>query len=469
MRHRILTKFVTTYLLCFLLVLILFFSIVPGRIDHYLQTEKAAELLEAAENLASDSAVYACSYQGTDARFTKHLLDDMTAAQKSDIWLTDASGRILMGSSLSSFVTQYTDIPNLSPAPGDRAYWVTGDFFGMFHRNTLSVIVPVTERPCTTDFVIFHFSLNQLNSEAKNLNVLCFYVLIIVYIISFIFPFLFYLLLYRPLKNTVALSAAYADGKLGTAPFHEDDGEFGQIQANLHHMAVEIRQSGEYQRKFISNISHDFRSPLTSIKGYTQALLDGTVPAENQEKYLTIILNETERLSSLTQNILTINNLNESGVLLDLSIFDINSIIRSIVLLMEIQCRKKDIHIVSEMTDNELTVSADKEKIQQVIYNLLDNAIKFSNPHSTITLRTTRKGKNVFVSIKDTGAGIPADQIPKIWNRFYKTDPSRGKDKMGTGLGLSIVKEIIQAHDQDINVISTEGVGSEFIFTLDKA
>ena len=105
-------------------------------------------------------------------------------------------------------------------------------------------------------------------------------------------------------------------------------------------------------------------------------------------------------------------------------------------------------------------------KIEQVLYNLIDNAIKFSHTDSAITIETTEKNDKIFVSVKDTGIGIPSDSIKKIWERFYKTDLSRGKDKKGTGLGLSIVKEIVQAHGENINCISTEGVGTEFIFTL---
>ena len=118
------------------------------------------------------------------------------------------------------------------------------------------------------------------------------------------------------------------------------------------------------------------------------------------------------------------------------------------------------------LSGEQLFVTADFSKIQQVLYNLIDNAIKFSHPDSTITIETTEKNDKVFVSVKDTGIGIPKDSLKKIWERFYKTDLSRGKDKRGTGLGLSIVKEIIQAHGENINCISTEGVGTEFIFTL---
>lgn len=116
-----------------------------------------------------------------------------------------------------------------------------------------------------------------------------------------------------------------------------------------------------------------------------------------------------------------------------------------------------------------LFVTGDVGKIQQVLYNLIDNAIKFSHNNSTITIETTEKNEKVFISVKDTGIGIPKDSIKKVWDRFYKSDYSRGKDKKGTGLGLTIVKEIIQAHNENIDVISTEGIGTEFIFSLPKS
>ena len=118
------------------------------------------------------------------------------------------------------------------------------------------------------------------------------------------------------------------------------------------------------------------------------------------------------------------------------------------------------------LTGEEMYVNADMGKIQQVLYNLIDNATKFSHNQSSITIETNIRNSKVFISVKDSGIGIPKDSIKHIWDRFYKTDLSRGKDKKGTGLGLAIVKEIIQAHNENINVVSTEGVGTEFIFTL---
>ena len=231
-------------------------------------------------------------------------------------------------------------------------------------------------------------------------------------------------------------------------------------------MATELDTLEEDQRKFVSNVSHDFRSPLTSIKGYVEAILDGTIPVEMQDKYLNIILFETERLNKLTKSLLDLNQFGHHGIRLDLADFDINNMIRTTIMTFEGKCREKSLSFDLVLTGQELFVNADMSKIQQVLYNLIDNATKFSNPDSVIKIETIIKNEKVFISVKDSGVGIPADSLNKIWERFYKTDPSRGKDKKGTGLGLAIVKEIIQAHKQNINVVSTEGAGTEFIFTL---
>ena len=188
--------------------------------------------------------------------------------------------------------------------------------------------------------------------------------------------------------------------------------------------------------------------------------------SEMQDKYLNIILFETERLNKLTQSMLELNKYGARGSMLDISSFDINNTIKLVAQSFEGICQEKKISFELILTGQTSFVSADISKIQQVLYNLIDNAIKFSHPDSTITVETTEKNEKVFISVKDTGIGIPKDCIKKIWERFYKTDLSRGKDKRGTGLGLAIVKDIISAHNENINVISTEGVGTEFIFTL---
>ena len=196
-------------------------------------------------------------------------------------------------------------------------------------------------------------------------------------------------------------------------------------------------------------------------------MLDGTIPYEAQEKYLNIILSETDRLTNLTSNLLELNSFNGDNVLLDITTFNICETIVQTVNTLEGTAAKKEISFVLDYNpQKELLVEADESKIHQVLYNLIDNAVKFSHNNSEIKISLRKKGAKVFVSVKDSGIGIPKESLNKVFDRFYKTDISRGKDKRGTGLGLSISKEIIQAHNQTINVVSTVDVGTEFVFTL---
>ena len=165
---------------------------------------------------------------------------------------------------------------------------------------------------------------------------------------------------------------------------------------------------------------------------------------------------------------LTLNTLDSKGFL-NRTNFDINRMVKEVCSANEGICQEKNINFELTFADETEMVFADYGKIQQVLYNLIDNAIKFSDPDSTIYIRTAPRQKKVFVSVKDTGCGIPKESLKKIWDRFYKTDTSRGRDKKGTGLGLAIVREIIQAHGENIDVVSTETVGSEFTFSLPPA
>lgn len=246
--------------------------------------------------------------------------------------------------------------------------------------------------------------------------------------------------------------------------------EYGELAQTLNIIGEELDKFEEYQHKFISNISHDFRSPLTSIRGYVQAMTEGIIPPEDQAKYLNIILFETERLTKLTTDLLELNSFDKDNFLLNITDFDIHAAIASTINTLEGTAKGKHIRFETEFAcDGPLPVSGDPDKIHQVLHNLIDNAIKFSHSDSRIFIRTRTHGEKVFISVKDTGIGIPKESISRIWERFYKTDLSRGKDKLGTGLGLSISKEIINAHKQTINVVSTAGVGSEFVFTLPRA
>lgn len=357
-------------------------------------------------------------------------------------------------------------IPDFDVTDFGNKYYRTGNFYGHFDTETLSVFSPITVNYKVRGYVIIHKPVGSIVNLSNQLTNLSYQTFALLFLAAFVVLALFTWIVYIPIRKIAQGANEYASGNFeAKIDVHSND-EIGYLAASLNYMANELNTLEEDQRKFVSNVSHDFRSPLTSIKGYVEAMLDGTIPVEMQDKYLNIILFETERLNKLTKSLLELNKFGSHGVMLDITSFDINHTIRMTVQTFEGTCMEKHISFNLILSGETLFVSADFSKIQQVLYNLIDNALKFSHANSAITIETTEKNEKVFVSVKDTGIGIPKDSIKKIWDRFYKTDLSRGKDKKGTGLGLSIVKEIIQAHGENINCISTEGVGTEFIFTL---
>ncbi len=288
-------------------------------------------------------------------------------------------------------------------------------------------------------------------------------------VVSLIIPFGFYRHCYLPLRNALELSYAGLSGNVNYPTRLAESEEFGELQVNLNSMAAKINDSGATQQALLSNVTHDFRSPLTSIKGYTEAIRDGTIPRDELDKYLDIILDMTDRMTRMSNDVLTINKLNGNKIILYVTAFNINDVCEALASAMEFTCRKKHMRLILSLNSSLPAVAADQEKIQQVIYNLVDNAIKFSKPGNDITVSTSRHGKQVLVSVRDHGIGIAPEHLPKIWNRFYKVDTARNPASYGSGLGLSIVKEILDLHHQEISVESEVNSGSTFTFTLDIA
>lgn len=393
-------------------------------------------------------------------------LSTLSAYLSSDIWIIDTHGNIILNTAGFAHPENTTKIADFDVADFGNSYYQIGNFYNTFSTETLSVFSPITVNYKVRGYVLLHKPTNSLVNYANGLIMISYETLAVLFLAAFIVLILFTYIVYIPIRKIATAADHYAHGNFETKiDIHSND-EIGYLAASLNYMANELNTLEDDQKKFISNVSHDFRSPLTSIKGYVEAMLDGTIPVEMQDKYLNIILFETERLNKLTKSLLELNKFGSHGTMLDITTFDINYTIRMTAQTFEGICKEKHISFDLILTGETLYVSADMSKIQQVLYNLIDNALKFSHSDSTITIETTEKNEKIFVSVKDTGIGIPSDSVKKIWERFYKTDLSRGKDKKGTGLGLSIVKEIIQAHGENINCISTEGVGTEFIFTL---
>lgn len=466
MKRTLYLKFLLGYVLFGILGFLTVSTLTSHLILNYIEEQAISSLYRESNLLAGN---YASNYY----RGTMTLEDVESHFQAvatyldTDIWVVDSNGHIMINSRPESAMNE--TIPEFDISSFGTKYYQEGTFFDTFSEETLSVFSPIIIGYKVRGYVLIHKPTAELASYKDGLLNISYITLALIFLCAFILLLMFTFIIYLPIRKMTRAATAYSEGNFDTKiELHTND-EMGYLAGSFNYMATELSTLEEDQRKFIANVSHDFRSPLTSIKGYIEAIMDGTIPHEGQDKYLNIILFETKRLNKLTQSMLELNKYGAKGSMMDISNFDINQTIKTVIQTFEGTCKEKKISFELILTGQTCIVSADMSKIQQVLYNLIDNAIKFSHPESAVTIETTEKNEKIFISVKDTGIGIPKDSIKKIWERFYKTDLSRGKDKRGTGLGLAIVKEIISSHNENINVISTEGVGTEFIFTLPMA
>lgn len=388
------------------------------------------------------------------------LLDDLNEVR---IWLVNNSGNILMDS--DGYATKYS-LREVDPTFLDETFREDVYYRGIMMEPMLCVTVPVIHDYTTKGYLVLSVAMDDIETESvyyldfANIAYLIFQPILLA-----VFIFIYYMTA-LPAKRMAEAAKKFSRGNFKEPLELVASREYRELGSTIQYMGDKLKNADDAQRKFLSNVSHDFRSPLTSIKGYVEAIKDGTIPPEIQEKYLEIIIFETERLTKLTSNLLELNSFDDNGIILHKTDFDINGMIKQIALSFEGTFKKKKLVLNLVFSEKEQFVHADMDKIQQVLYNLIDNAVKFSSQESSIRITTEEKGNKVMIAVKDNGIGIPKDSLNRIWERFYKTDLSRGRDKKGTGLGLSIVKEIITAHEENISVVSTEGVGTEFIFSL---
>lgn len=269
----------------------------------------------------------------------------------------------------------------------------------------------------------------------------------------------------RPLSMLSESAKKIGKGDYVKLPVTSND-EIGELISSFNEMSEAISQLEDARRTFVADVSHELRTPMTSIRGFVEGVLDGTIPAELQQKYLTIVRDEMARLSRLISQLLEISRLKAGTTPLNYSEFDVHDMIEQISLLFAHSIEEKKLQYSFDMSSDYVQVSADSDLIYRVIYNLLDNAVKFSYDGGMVWVKVADIGDRLRIRIGNTGKGISKEDMEHIFERFYKADRSRGLDKSGMGLGLYHVKTIIERHGQNISVSGKEGNYVEFEFTL---
>lgn len=268
-----------------------------------------------------------------------------------------------------------------------------------------------------------------------------------------------------PLKIMAMAAREYAAGNFDIrVPEDNHCTEIDELAVSFNNMARDLAQLDELTRGFIGNVSHEFKTPMTTIGGFVDGMLDGTIPPDQQQKYLRIISEEVGRLSRMVVRMLDAAKIQSGELILNTMPFDFTEMSSQIILSFERKILSKNLEVDIDFQDG-LIVNGDRDHVFRAVYNLVDNAVKFINPGGALTLRAHAEGRMCAFSIKNTGAGIAPEDIPHVFDRFYKTDRSRSLDRSGAGLGLYIVKNIINLHGGDISVRS-DGGETEFSLTL---
>ena len=269
----------------------------------------------------------------------------------------------------------------------------------------------------------------------------------------------------RPVLSMSRMARDIAQGNFNARAIVQGTDEIAQLAMEFNNMARELEKHEELQKGFVANVSHELRSPLTSMQGFAQGMLDGTIPPEESPIYLQIILDETKRLSKLTRELLDLSRMESGSLPLQCRRFNINELLRRVLVRYVDKIESKGVDVEIEFQNEDAFAYADSDRIEQVVVNLLDNAIKFTRQGQKIIVATREANGRILVAVSDTGDGIPDADLPYVFERFYKADKSH-TDKKGTGLGLSIAKRIIEQHGEKIACDSKAGEGARFVFSL---
>lgn len=274
----------------------------------------------------------------------------------------------------------------------------------------------------------------------------------------------------RPIQEMAAAARQIAHGNLDVrVPTGNENEELEELAVAFNNMTLALKNSETIRNEFVANISHELKTPMTTIAGYLDGMLDGTIPPEKYRYYMELVSTEARRLSRLVRSMLDISRLRDQGIPADQKTnFDICEAAGQALLCFEQRINQKKLNVEIDMPDEGLTIHAAQDSVTQVLYNLIDNAVKFVNDGGTLSVRIRRHGNSAMISVGNTGKTIPPEELPLVFDRFHKIDKSRSNDRDGWGLGLYIVKTIVLAHGEDVYVTSQDGK-TEFTFSMSLA
>lgn len=480
MFKSIFSKHVTTFMLIIVVSFVALATIISSMLANF-YTENSEEELEvtaASIKYILEERLDDSSYQTLNDFIARHneeieaYFSALTRHKRDTaVFVTDESGNVLaaIGFTDSTLTTKALSETILHAIHNGGYNEKDSDLDGLLlsERSVRGVAVINEDRVIGSVFACStHASIRQLtNSTIKTIILTCLWVLLAALIAVYFLTDK----IIGPLKDMGHAAKAFAAGRFDVRVPVIGNDEISELAVAFNNMASSLADLESMRSSFLSNVSHDLRTPMTTISGFIDGLLDGTIPEEKRDYYLRVIGDEVRRLSRLVAALLEVSRIQAGDRKFVTSTFDICEMTRVILISFEQKIEKKHLDVEFDTDAESLYVSADHDAIYQILYNICDNAVKFSREGGKYRIRIVERGRKIFVSVYNEGIGIASEDLPHVFDRFYKSDKSRGLDKTGVGLGLYIAKTILDAHGEEIWVKSKHEEYCEFVFTLKKA
>lgn len=470
-RNRTLFFRILTLCLSILLVSVVIIYLAAGTLVRTTEISNIKRKLDKGAQLITDAF---SSYYETGTSDEELFSYIRAQAEKKDlsIWIADAFDNVTIQFNYDGNYDRYEQYAkeNMNDL-SERIHAYQDDYIvyekqGQFDTPVITVGKAIIKGDRIVGSVYLNAQATGIIGTVASVRLACACAIAVGFIISVVCSLLLARKISRPLYDMNSAAVELAKGNFDQQIRVTDNGEIGQLTETFNQMASALKKYEDTRQSFVGNVSHELKSPLTSIQGFVQGILDGTIPPEEQKNYLDIVLFETKRMNALIMDLLELVKIESDQFPMKMTDWDINELLRRCIITFINKIEDKKIELAVDISENKTLVRGDIDRITQVVTNLMDNAVKFCDEKGTVKIWTYYSGNKVNVNISNTGSIIPEEDIKYIFDRFFKVDKSHNRKIPGTGIGLSIVKEIINRHNEQIWVNSKEGLGTVFTFSL---
>ena len=463
-------------------IMLLSFTLLAGAFMllsyRYIIGETRDSVIRNAGYIASFTSTYYRRYLTLNVQdeFYSSYMASIAMISNSNIIVADGSGKVLYATDGSRlYAPEDSQLPNdvVEQVMEEGAYNGVTTLGGIFQERRYISALPVTNQigalPIMQGIVLVGASASNLNEMWSSTATIFFFSAVVVFLISVIASTLTSAYQTRPLNEMAEAARKFGQGEfdIRVTGYEDRCDEVSALAEAFNSMANSLEKVETQRSEFIANVSHELKTPMTTIAGFAEGILDGTIPPERERESLEIVVSETRRLSRLVRRMLDLSRLNAlaEGAITAQETFDLTEVMSRVLISLETKITDRQLDVEVQMPEEKLMVWGDPDAITQVCYNLLDNAAKFAAPGTAITIQITKKDGKAHTTVRNLGATIPTEELPLLFERFHKADYSRSMDREGVGLGLYIVKTILGNLKENITVTSEDGV-TQFHFTL---